>query len=170
MLALSLSWLLFWWKFFAVRNAREKPCVLTPRMLGDTYIVVLSNRNHQWRGLSAHGKSDFEIQSGVSFIFPLSLWHFLPKDTEFYPSLFLESVLQCPTAGSAVTFSAKSHDASRGGTCMGRDGLDSLLLSQATAVGKMQTHSSGNGMRVPKTLSTLLLCAPNVGPVHLALD
>lgn len=53
---------------------------------------------------------------------------------------------------------------------MSRTGLASLGLTQATAVGKIQPHSSGNGMRVPKTLSTLLLCAHNVGPIHLALD
>lgn len=31
---------------------------------------------------------------------------------KFFHSLFLESVLQCPTAGTTVTFSAKSRDAS----------------------------------------------------------
>lgn len=53
---------------------------------------------------------------------------------------------------------------------MGRTGLASLGLTQAAPVSKMQLHSSGEGMRVPKTLSTLLLRARNIGPIHLASD
>lgn len=51
---------------------------------------------------------------------------------------------------------------------MGRTGLASLGLTQATAAGKMQLHSSGNGMRDPNTPSTLLLGAHNMGLNHLA--
>lgn len=125
---------------------------------------MLSNRNHQCKGLSAHGKRDFETKSRVTFIFPLSLCHSLLQDTQSFTTASSWSFfLQYSAAGTAVTSSAKCHYTSRGGECMGRTGL-------AMALGEMHLHSSGNGIRVPEALSTLLLCAHNVGPIHLASD